>query len=90
MTVLVMLLLAGISFGQTTSTPDVATAVKKAAHFVYRPQKKHKFTRGAVLSSGECVAGIALSSNPVGAAAVGLPVLFVGNVGGVPLTGQSL
>jgi hypothetical protein len=50
MTVLVMLLLAGISFGQTTSTPDVATAVKKAAHFVYRQQKKHKFTRARFLA----------------------------------------
>lgn len=59
-----------------TSTPDVATAVVRTVRFA----RNHPFTRGAVLSSSECAAGIAFSSNPVGAASVGLPVLLVGNL----------
>ena len=54
---------------------DIVSGVKKVnLYFKERPTQKH-----AILSTGECAAGIAFSSNPVGAATVGLPVLALGN-----------
>jgi hypothetical protein len=71
---------AGLSTGITSPVPsknnhDVVSGVNAVnKYFAKRPTQKH-----AILSTGECAAGIAFSSNPVGAAAVGLPILVVGN-----------
>src|SRR5216684_4037852 len=70
---------AGLAFGSTdvssSSQGDVVSGVKAVnRYFKKRPTQKH-----AILSTGECAAGIAFSSNPVGAATVGLPVLALGN-----------
>lgn len=63
--------MSAVSHAQT----DVVSGVKAVHVYIdKRPTQKH-----AILSTGECVAGIALSQNPVGAAAVGLPVLALGN-----------
>ncbi len=66
---------AGLAVGSTEGG-DVVSGVKAVnRYFKKRPTQKH-----AILSTGECAAGIAFSSNPAGAAAVGIPVLALGNL----------
>ena len=68
---LTLILAVTSAFGQG----DVVSGVKAVnRYFNERPTQKH-----AILSTGECAAGIAFSANPAGAAIVGLPVLALGN-----------
>ncbi len=68
---LTLILAVTSAFGQG----DVVSGIKAVnRYFNQRPTQKH-----AILSTGECAAGIAFSANPAGAAIVGLPVLALGN-----------
>ncbi len=72
-----MLALTSVSFAQNG---DVVSGVKVTYRVIVNQQKMHPFRSGAVLSTGECIAGIVFSKNPLLAAEVGLPVLGVGNL----------